>query len=359
MTIRVLVVDDSALIRQILSKGLAVDPEIDVVGTAADPYAARDQILRLRPNVMTLDVEMPRMDGVEFLRRLMPQFPLPTVMVSSLTKRSAATTLAALEAGAIDFVEKPTVDVAQGMKTLIRELVGKIKVASRAQVRHHRKDTSDVRRVVSAPVQALRSSTDKVLAIGASTGGTEAGLEVIRRLPPSCPGVVVVQHMPPVFTNLYAERLNRECKVTAKEAVNNDRVIPGRVLIAPGGKQMRLVRTGGHFIVKLGESTKVSGHAPSVDVLFESVAEQAQEHGVGVILTGMGQDGATGLLSMRRAGAYTIGQDEATSVVYGMPKVANDLGAVQRQAGLEEIAGIALERFRYMEEKEEVCSARI
>lgn len=345
MAIRVLVVDDSALVRQLLSKGLSFDPEIEVVGTASDPYTARDRIAELKPDVMTLDVEMPRMDEVEFLRRLLPQHPMPVVMVSSLTKRSAATTLAALQAGAVDFVQKPSTDVSHGLRELIEELTAKIKVASRAQVGHLRRSADEVRRVVHAPVQALAASTDKVFAIGASTGGTEAVREVLLELPPTFPGVVVVQHMPPVFTRMYAERLERDCRVAVKEAEDRDRVTAGRVLIAPGGFQMRLVRTGGHFEVRLGESTKVTGHCPSVDVLFESVAKHAGPHAVGAILTGMGSDGARGLRSMRQAGALTIGQNEASCIVYGMPRVAAELGGVARVCPLHEIASCAVHHF--------------
>lgn len=336
-----LIVDDSALVRQVLERGLSADPLIEVVGTASDPYVARDKIVALAPDVLTLDVEMPRMDGIDFLRKLMPQHPLPVVMVSSLTERGKAATMEALEAGAVDFVTKPTSDVAGGLMKMMLELRSKVKIASTARVDHHRGKPKEAN--VAPRPRALDTSTDKVIAIGASTGGTEAIRDVLIRFPRGCPGVVVVQHMPPKFTEMYAERLNRTCEIEVREARDGDRVIPGRALLAAGGLQMRIVRSGGEYRVKCGGTDKVSGHCPSVDVLFQSVAEEVGKNAVGVILTGMGADGAKGLLAMRRAGAPTVGQDEASCVVYGMPRVAHEMGAVQVQKPLADVADAALD----------------
>ncbi|MEZ4232756.1 MAG: chemotaxis response regulator protein-glutamate methylesterase [Polyangiaceae bacterium] len=341
--IRVLVVDDSALIRQLLSRGLAMDPEIEVVGTANDPYVARDLIVKLNPDVLTLDVEMPRMTGVEFLKRLMPQHPMPVVMVSSLTSRSAETTMEALSAGAVDFVLKPAANVHNGVELLLTELIAKVKAASRVSVSHLRRDATAVRQVVvTKAATPMAASTDKILAIGASTGGIEAVRDVLVGLPVDGPGVVVVQHMPPVFTRMYAERLDRECPLSVKEAKDGDRVIAGRVLLAPGGIQCRVVRSGGHYVVRCEGTEPVSRHCPSVDVMFESVAKHAGKHAVGVILTGMGSDGAAGMLSMHKTGAHTIAQDQDTCVVYGMPKVAVEMGGVTEVLPLPRIAQAAV-----------------
>lgn len=339
--VRVLVVDDSALVRQLLEKGLNSDPGIEVVGVASDPYVARDKIVALRPDVLTLDVEMPRMDGIDFLRKLMPQHPIPVVMVSSLTERGKAATMDALEAGAVDFVTKPTSDVTGGLGSMMQELRAKVKAASKARVEHFRGKPVPIER--EKRPRALETSTDKVIAIGASTGGTEAIREVLQALPLGCAGVVIVQHMPPKFTELYADRLNRLCEIDVREARDGDRVLRGRALLAPGGMHMRIVRSGGEYRVRCGGTDKVSGHCPSVDVLFQSVADEVAANAVGVILTGMGSDGAKGLLAMRRAGASTIGQDEATCVVYGMPRVAYELGGVGVQKPLSGVAAAALE----------------
>lgn len=338
--IRVLIVDDSALVRQILASGLNQDPNIEVVGTATDPYDARDKIVTLKPNVLTLDVEMPRMDGVEFLRRLMPQYPIPVVMVSSLTQRGKQITIDALEAGAVDFVAKPSSNVAQGLASMIMELRAKVKIASTANVSHWKGyRPAPTPSVVSSANRALAESTDKVVAIGASTGGTEAIKKVICQFPASMPGVVVVQHMPPGFTKMFAERLNQLCAMEVKEADHGDRIMPGRVLIAPGAKQLRVIRSGGLYQVTCQPGEKVSGHCPSVDVMMDSVAQNVGANAVGVMLTGMGSDGSKGMLSMRKAGARNIAQDEASSVVFGMPKVAFELGGAERLVSLNDIAG--------------------
>ncbi len=337
--IRVLVVDDSALVRNILSQGLSLDPNIDVVGTAADPYIARDKIVELQPDVLTLDVEMPRMDGVAFLRKLMPQYPIPVVMVSSLTQRGKQITIDALDAGAVDFVAKPTSNVAAGLNAMLMELRAKVKIASTANVSYWK--GKRLQPAVQAAVpgsKALAESTDKVIAIGASTGGTEALRRVIEMLPATTSGVVIVQHMPSGFTKMFSDRLNQLCPMQVKEAGNGDRVRAGLVLVAPGGMQMKVVRSGGFYEVHCGGTEKVSGHCPSVDVLMHSVAEQVGANAVGAMLTGMGQDGAEGMLAMKQAGARSIAQDEASSVVFGMPKVAFEKGGAERLVPLDKVA---------------------
>lgn len=327
--IKVLVVDDSALVRDILSRGLAIDPEIEVVGAASDPFIARDKILKLKPDVLTLDVEMPRMDGVEFLRRLMLQYPLPVVMVSALTKKGASITLAALEAGAVDVVAKPSSDLARGLKEMLGELREKVKVAAVTNVNARMAAHDFPPGSVRLDIKALAESTDKVIAIGASTGGTEALRRILQQFPAAMPGVVVVQHMPAVFTMHFAESLNSTCAMEVKEAQTGDRVLPGRVLIAPGDYHMRVGRSGGIYLVDCRKGEKVCGHRPSVEVLFQSVAKYAGTNAIGIILTGMGSDGAEGMLAMRRAGARTIAQDEATSVIFGMPRAAYERGGAE------------------------------
>ncbi len=326
--IRVLVVDDSMLFRNLLVQSLSEDPYLEVVAQAGDAYAARDAILEYRPDVMTLDVEMPRMDGIQFLRKLMPQYPLPVVVISALD----AKVFDAMEAGAVDFVCKPsTVDRTKVSEFIRKELGTKIKIASTVRM-------GSLKRVESYPVHGVSAvNKDMVIAIGASTGGTEAIFDVVKQFRTDIPGVVIVQHMPPGFTEMYANRLNNQCQVAVKEAVTGDKVLPGRVLIAPGDKHMRLIKVNGIYQVECKAGPKVSGHCPSVDVLFSSVAKSAGKDALGVILTGMGGDGANGLLEMRKAGATTIGQNEATCVVYGMPKVAYDIGAVQYQMELSSI----------------------
>ena len=329
--IRVLIVEDSLVFRELMVSVLKKDPVIDVVAVASDPFDARDKIIEYQPDVMTLDIELPRMNGIEFLRKLMPQYPLPVVMVSSLSDK----VFDAMQAGAVDFVVKPSVqDREQLRKFVERELPVKIKVASTAKISRIKKHT------ISNRVQdVITSNRNMVIAIGASTGGTEAIATVIKEFGPDIPGTVIVQHMPPGFTEMYAKRLDDQCRVHVKEAKNGDMVIPGQVLIAPGGdSHMRLIKVGNNYQVEIKKGSKVNGHRPSVDVLFESVAKVAKENALGIILTGMGGDGARGLLEMRQAGAKTIGQDESTCVVYGMPKVAYEIGAVQYQERLTNIA---------------------
>ena len=329
--IKVLIVDDSLLFRETLSREISKDPDVEVVGTAADPYMARDMIIKLKPDVLTLDVEMPKMNGIEFLKKLMPQYPLPVIVVSSVSKN----VLDALEAGAVEFVTKPNLSRAGGMNSFVNELIVKIKIASTARVGNLKKDY--------APSKAIQTSNgvnvmNTVIAIGASTGGTDAIFAVVSRLPRDMPPILIVQHMPPVFTKLYADRLNNTCKLEVKEAEDGDELRPGRVLIAPGSFQMRLVKRGSGYYVKCTQEEKVSGHCPSVDVLFSSVAEAAGKQSIGVILTGMGRDGADGLLKTKKKGAYTIGQDEKSSIVYGMPMVAYNIGGVEKQLPLDRIA---------------------
>ncbi|MCK4502118.1 MAG: chemotaxis response regulator protein-glutamate methylesterase [Desulfuromonadales bacterium] len=339
--IRVLIVDDSALVRNILSQGLSIDPCIEVVGTAADPYIARDMIVRLHPDVLTLDVEMPRMDGVAFLRKLMPQYPIPIVMVSSLTQRGKQITMEALEAGAVDFVAKPTSNVASGLNAMLAELRTKVRIASTANVSHWKgkRLTAPSSRSSSS---ALAESTDKIIAIGASTGGTEAIRQVIEKFPATTAGTVIVQHMPGGFTKMFAERLNQLCQMQVKEAEHGDRVRSGLLLIAPGGKQFEVIRRGGFYEVSLGTDEKVSGHCPSVDVMMHSIAKHVGSNAVGAMLTGMGQDGANGMLAMRQAGARCISQDEASSIVFGMPKVAYEKGGAEKLVPLDKIAASLL-----------------
>lgn len=329
--IKVLVVEDSLVFQQLLSRSLSKDPMIEVVAAAVDPYEARDAIIKYQPDVMTLDLELPRMGGLEFLRKLMPQVPIPTVVISSLSDK----VFDALNAGAVDFVAKPVGMNGKELENFVRtELVTKVKIASTVRVDRMKKPKEDLQLNAGLPP----TSKNKVVAIGASTGGTEAILQVIKKFDVDIPGVVIVQHMPPGFTDMYAKRLNQLCRVLVKEAKDGDRVLPGQVLIAPGDKQMRLVKVAGHYAVECKHGEKVSGHCPSVDVLFHSVAQAAGKDAIGVILTGMGRDGADGLLKMRQAGAYTIGQDEASCVVYGMPKEAYLGGAVMYQDNLTNIA---------------------
>lgn len=325
--IRLLVVDDSLIFREALAAGVARDPAIEVVATAADPYMARDKILEFEPDVMTLDVEMPRMNGIEFLRRLIPQYPIPVVVVSAMGENI----LDALNAGAVEFVTKPDTRTERGFEAFVSDLIVKIKIASTAKV-SARKATAGVAPAVS-PLR-LGKRNNYIIAVGASTGGTEAIAAVLKDFGPNMPGTVIVQHMPAGFTAMYAARLNGTCPVEVKEAKSGDIVVPGRVLIAPGEHHMRVKRVNNEYKVECFPGEKVNGHCPSVDVLFESVAREAGRNAIGVILTGMGYDGAKGLLAMRKSGARTIGQNEASSVVYGMPKVAFNIGAVERQVPL-------------------------
>lgn len=329
--IRVLVVDDSVVFRGMLVQGLNEDPAIEVVAEAEDPFQARDAIERYQPDVMTLDIEMPRMNGIEFLKKLMPQYPMPVIMLSGLDGK----VFDAMEAGAVDFVHKPTNMSRMNVSDFIRqELITKVKVAASVDVRKLRRT-----RIARPIKRAKLTKSNSIIAIGASTGGTEAIYEIIKEFHQDLPGVLLVQHMPPGFTSMFAERMNRLCEMEVKEASNGDMVKKGQILLAPGGNQMRLKKGEKGYYVEVKPGEKVSGHCPSVDAMFESVAQAAGPEAIGVILTGMGGDGAKGMKEMKNRGALTIGQDEKTCVVYGMPRVAYDIGAVRYQLPLENIAG--------------------
>ncbi len=342
--IKVLVVDDSAVVRKIISSTLDKHEDIEVVGTAPDPFVARNKILSLKPDVITLDVEMPRMDGLTFLKKLMTYYPIPTIMVSSLTQEGCDATLKALEAGAIDYVAKPNGRLSSDVKDVLDELYTKVKAASRAKVKRNGKEhtTKQASSVSHAkkPIEhnyTLFKGSNKIIAIGASTGGTEALKEVLIRMPPDSPAIVIVQHMPELFTSAFAKRLDDICSITVKEGKNGDSLIQGQAIIAPGNYHIRLRRSGAMYHIETNQESPVHYQRPSVDVLFDTVAKYAGENAIGVIMTGMGSDGATGLLKMKEAGAKTIAQDEDTCVVFGMPKEAIKLGAVDKTVPLQKI----------------------
>lgn len=326
--IRVLVVDDSLLFREVISRGISSDPRIEVVATANDPFDARDKIIEYKPDVMTCDVNMPKMDGIEFIRRLLPQYPIPVVVVSSVN----GAVFDAINAGAIDFIAKPDMSSSRSIAEFIHEMIEKIKIAYVAKIRYISKERTDNK------IYGSSQFNNRMIAIGASTGGTEAIGAILKALPLHTPGIVIVQHIPPSFSRMFAERLNETVGLCVKEAETGDVVKEGQVLIAPGDKHMKIIKAGGKYKVNCYAGEKVSGHCPSVDILFESVAKEVGKNAIGIILTGMGADGARGLLSMRKKGARTIGQDQKSSVVYGMPKAAYDMGAVEIQSPLNEIA---------------------
>jgi two-component system, chemotaxis family, protein-glutamate methylesterase/glutaminase len=338
--IRVLIVDDSSLIRQLLSMLLSSDPEIEVVGAAPDPYVARDMIKSLNPDVVTLDVEMPRMDGLSFLRKIMALHPLPVVMVSTLTQANADVTIQALEIGAVDFVAKPTSQLDKGMETLASQLQTKIKEAARTKVYARPETAQEEQRPVSVPKSI--GLTDKIIFVGASTGGVEALLKLLLGFPEDCPPILITQHMPERFTSSFAARLNNVCAMTVVEAANDQPVQQGHVYISPGSHHLEIVRKLNRYVCQLNLGPPVSGHRPSVDVLFGSAARVVGRKAVGAILTGMGKDGAQGLLEMRQAGAVTLGQDEKSSLIYGMPRAAFERGAVMKQVALERMAASIL-----------------
>ncbi len=337
--IRVLIVDDSALVRKILSTSLAKDPQIEVVGQAGDPYRARDLLVELQPDVITLDVEMPKMDGVTFLKRFMPVMPTPTVIISSLTQAGKRITMEALEAGAVDVIAKPTIDLTSGLPLMAEDICRRVKAAALVNVqRFARKD----RHTGVEPVAAvLGETTDRVIAIGASTGGVPALGEILPAFPPDAPGILIVQHMPSGFTATFAERLNSVCRMRVKEAEEGDRVLPGRILIAPGSHlHMTLVRSGGEYRIALKEGPAVNYSRHSVDVLFHSVAKHAGCNAAAALLTGMGKDGAAGLLAIRQSGGRTFAQDEASCAVFGMPRAAQELNAAEQMLSLEKIPAV-------------------
>jgi len=326
--IKVLIVDDSLIFREVLARGICTDPYIEVVAKAVDPFDARDKILEYSPDVMTCDIEMPKMNGIEFIKRLLPQYPLPVVVVSSVS----AAVFEAMKAGAVDFVTKPNVQSVQDVEGFINELIQKIKIAVNSKIPKFAGQN------IANVVEEGTSMDGRLIAIGASTGGTEAVFNMLKVLPSKIPGIVVTQHIPPIFSKMFADRLNDTTQLRVKEAQTGDYADPGSVLIAPGGQHMRVKKVGERYRVECFEGGKVNGHCPSIDVLFESVAKEVGKGAIGVILTGMGYDGAKGLLAMRRKGARTLGQDEKSSVVYGMPKVAFEIGAVERQVPLETMA---------------------
>ena len=335
---RVLVVDDSALIRSVMTELLSSDPDVEVVGTAQDPYIARDKIKSLKPDVLTLDVEMPKMDGLTFLQKIMAGHPMPVVMVSSLTESGCETTLRALELGAVDFITKPKIDVQHGMEELSREIAGKVKAAAGATVRKRTATPASAERIRELASQsAMIKTTDTIIAIGASTGGTEALKDLLEVLPPNTPPIIITQHMPERFTKTFADRLNELCQVSVKEAQEGDSVMTGQVLLAPGNYHMELRRSGARYHVTLNQNPPVNRHRPSVDVMFRSVAHYAGANSLGVILTGMGNDGAAGMLEMKKIGAFNLAQDEASCVVFGMPKEAIKAGGVDKILPLSDI----------------------
>ncbi len=332
--IKVLIVDDSAVVRKIFSEELSKYPDIQVVGVAPDPYVARDKIVNLKPDVITLDIEMPRMDGLTFLRKLMRYFPLPTIIVSSLTPQGGKLTLEAMDIGAVDVIAKP--NSAYSVGDMSAQLADKIRAASRARI--VKREEGDQNAANSEPIRALTQTSNKVIAIGSSTGGTEALKNILTKMPPNSPGIVIVQHMPANFTTAFAARLNDLSQISVKEAEDNDSVTPGTALLAPGNFHMILRRSGARYYVEVKTGPMVHHQRPAVDVLFKSTAKYAGANAIGVILTGMGADGAEGLLEMKQAGASTIAQDEKSCVVFGMPKEAIKLGAADKVISIEQIA---------------------
>jgi two-component system chemotaxis response regulator CheB len=339
---RVLIVDDSALVRQMLNEFLSSDPTIEVVGTAADPYAAREKIKQLNPDVLTLDVEMPRMDGITFLRNLMRLRPMPVVMVSALTAKGAEVTLEALELGAVDFVSKPRTDVASALEDYRGEIIEKVKTAARARIRPLGGPQSEPGTAGAPPKKGRVGLTARegrfVIAIGGSTGGTEAVLQVISTLPPDAPPTLVAQHIPAAFSGPFAKRLGQHSSLVVREAEDGARLLSGHAYVAPGDRHLTVARDGSFLVCRLLDDEPVNQHRPSVDLLFRSVARVAGADGIGVLLTGMGDDGAAGLAEMREAGAATLAQDEASSVIWGMPGAAVKMGAVEKVVPLEEMA---------------------
>lgn len=349
MTIKVLIVDDSALIRSVMREIISSQPDMEVVGMAPDPLIARELIKQLEPDVLTLDVEMPRMDGLDFLEKLMRLRPMPVIMVSSLTEHGSEITLRALELGAIDYVTKPKLAIKSGMLEYTDLLTEKIRAAYAAKnnIDFHAKRAKNRQAIQVLPVVGNRYlSSEKLIMVGASTGGTEAIKELLMQMPSDCPGILVTQHMPEGFTASFAQRLNHLCKITVIEAQGGERILPGHAYIAPGHSHMRLAKSGANYIIQIDQAPPVNRHRPSVDVLFNSAAEYAGKNAVGVILTGMGKDGAVGLLEMKKAGAYNFAQDEASCIVFGMPKEAIAIGAVHEVATLSRLAGLVLEYFR-------------
>jgi two-component system chemotaxis response regulator CheB len=341
MTIKVLIVDDSALIRSVLSEIVNSQPDMEVVGVAPDPLVARDLIKKTNPDVLTLDVEMPKMDGLDFLEKLMRLRPMPVLMVSSLTERGSEITMRALELGAVDFVTKPKISIQSGMREYSEMICEKIRATARARVKPRSVHTV----ATAAVLPALRSpltSSEKLIIIGASTGGTEAIREFLMQMPSDCPGILITQHMPEGFTTSFAKRLDSLCKISVVEAAGGERILPGHAYIAPGHSHLMLTRSGANYMTRIEQGEPVNRHRPSVDVLFRSAAAAAGKNAVGVILTGMGKDGAAGMLEMKQAGAHNFAQDEATCVVFGMPREAIALGAAHEIGALQALPGMVL-----------------
>ncbi len=344
--IKVLIVDDSAVVRQTLENILTSDPEIEIMGSAADPFFAAEKIKKAIPDVIMLDIEMPRMDGLTFLSKIMTQHPIPVIICSSLTGDGTETAIKAMEYGAVDIITKPRLETKIFLEESKIRICDSVKAAAKSSVsKFKRKESLVVHPKLSADAvipeikkYSMINTTDKIIAVGASTGGTEAIKDFLQVLPLDIPGIIIVQHMPEVFTKSFADRLNEICKITVKEAQNNDSVLRGHALIAPGNKHMLLKRSGARYYVEIKDGPLVNRHRPSVDVLFRSTARYAGKNAIGVIMTGMGDDGAKGMLEMKEAGAYTIAQDEKTSVVYGMPKEAVKIGGVDKICPLDEIA---------------------
>lgn len=360
---RVVVVDDSALVRSLLAEIINRQPDMQCIGAASDPFAAREMIRNLDPDVITLDVEMPRMDGLDFLSRLMRLRPMPVVMVSTLTERGAEVTMRALELGAVDFVAKPKIGIADGMRQLTDDITDKIRIAARAQVRRapaaaaaapaataqaqgQGQGPAAAPRPAAAPAALGRLSTEKLVFIGASTGGTEATKDLLMALPPDAPAVVITQHMPPGFTTSYARRLDGLCRIRVKEAVDGERILPGHAYIAPGGLHLSVERSGANYVARVRDGEPVNRHKPSVEVLFQSAARCVGPNAVGIMLTGMGADGARAMREMRDAGSFNLCQDEATCVVFGMPREAIQHGAAHEVLPLPQIAPRVIEHLR-------------
>jgi len=344
MKIKVLIVDDSALIRSVMTEIINSQPDMEVVGAAPDPLVAREMIKQTNPDVLTLDVEMPKMDGLDFLEKLMRLRPMPVVMVSSLTERGSEITMRALELGAVDFVTKPKISIQAGMREYAELIAEKIRAASRARVRARTLPQAGA--PGSAPLPQLRNplmSSEKLIIIGASTGGTEAIREFLMQMPSDCPGILITQHMPEGFTRSFAKRLDSLCKIAVIESQGNERVLPGHAYIAPGHSHLTLTRSGANYMTKIDQGEPVNRHRPSVDVLFRSAAQFAGKNAVGVILTGMGKDGAAGMLEMKNAGAYNFAQDEASCVVFGMPREAIAVGGTHEVGTLQDLPGMVLD----------------
>ncbi|HRL92874.1 MAG: chemotaxis response regulator protein-glutamate methylesterase [Pseudomonadaceae bacterium] len=346
MPIKVLVVDDSALIRALLKEIIQADPELELVGQAPDAYVARDLIKQLNPDVLTLDVEMPRMDGLTFLEKLMRGRPMPVVMISSLTEQGSEATFRAMELGAVDFVAKPKLGIREGMQAYAEEICYKIKAASLARLIPRQTQVPTVQEPLAIQGPRPIIGTEKLIAIGASTGGTEAIKDVLLGLPADSPGIVITQHMPPGFTRSFAERLNRMTRLNVVEAKGGERILPGHAFLAPGDKHLLVERSGANYVTRLSDAEPVRRHKPAVDPMFRSVAQCAGRNVIACLLTGMGKDGAQGMLEIRQAGGYTVAQNEATCVVYGMPREAVAIGGAEDILPLGEIAEALLQQAR-------------